>query len=166
MESINVTVHSTNLTELKAKVENAFTVLAASGFKGSYTANLNVHPVYPTALAIDGLERREEVKVEEIKEEVKTEKKRGRVKEEVKVEEVKEEVKVETVEEVKEETKTYTKEEIATALQNVSETVNFQKAKEILTSFKKEDGSQCKKISDVLGKDYASFMAKCEEAKG
>lgn len=57
-----------------------------------------------------------------------------------------------------------TKEQIAQALQRVSEKVNFQKAKEILTSYLKEDGSPCKKVSDVLPKDYEAFMNSCRNS--
>lgn len=61
-------------------------------------------------------------------------------------------------------TEEITKEQIAQALQGVSEKVNFQKAKEILTSFKNAEGNPCKKVSDVQAADYGSFMAACKAA--
>lgn len=121
--------------------------------------------------AVSGLEHPIATK---IKEEVKAEKeepaKRGRkpkteVVEESPVEEVKvNELAITIMEEATAPSTPITKEQIAQALQSVSEKVNFQKAKEILSSFNKEDGTPCKKVSDIQSADYASFIDACEKA--
>lgn len=174
MDSMNVSVNATTLTELKAKVENAITLLAASGFKGGFSGNLNVHPIYENAPIGYALGEKQIAVPEGIgaaaeSKPVEAPKKEKKAKKTETVEDVKlpEEAPLpsavtETIEAVEE--KSYTKEDIATALQTVSEKVNFQKAKEILSSYKKEDGSPCKKVSDFKVSDYASIMAEVEKA--